>query len=124
MENSYKELNKENEDEQLIEFNKVRDEYNEHIAKLNNNLANPHPITLGIRPEDIYIDDATSDFKAKIDVVELLGKEQILHTLINETKIDLVVSSKIDVKTGDFINLRFDTSSAHLYDVENDKAII
>ena len=124
MVDNYQSLQNEIDEAQLKEFDKVREEYLGNIQKLNNYLSSPHLITLGIRPEDISLSNEKEGIKAIVDVVELLGKEQILHVLINDVKVDLVVSSKLDIKAGDEIYLSIDTLSAHLYDVDNEKAII
>ena len=124
MVDNYQSLQNEIDEAQLKEFDKVREEYLGNIQKLNNYLSSPHLVTLGIRPEDISLSNEKEGIKAIVDVVELLGKEQILHVLINDVKVDLVVSSKLDIKAGDEIYLSIDTLSAHLYDVDNEKAII
>ncbi len=123
---NYKSLGKENSDAQIQEFDKVKEEYRLKIDSLKAALSSPHPIIFGIRPEDISLceEKEAGAIKAKIDVVELLGKEQILHVLVNEVKIDLVISSKINVKAGNEVFLKIDVSSAHLYDKDNEKAIL
>ncbi len=126
MQNNYQSFEKEDKDAQLKEFEKVREEYHSKIDALKSDISTSHPIILGIRPEDISLCKPSDEgaIPGKIDVVELLGKEQILHVLVNEVKVDLVVSSKIDVKTGDEVSIRFDMSSSHLYDKGSEKAIL
>ncbi len=123
--NNYQSMNFDDKEKQMNEFDAVRLEYLSSIEQLENYKKSKHPIILGIRPEDIYLSDDKDSLKALVEVVELLGKEQIVHTVVDgEQKIDLVVSSKIDIKAGDYVNIKFDVNSVHMFDVETEKAII
>lgn len=106
------------------EFLKVKEEYKQERERLENALKDEHEVILGIRPEDITIAEGEKGTPATVDVVELLGKEQIVHVTIDNDKLDLIVPGKVEVKPGDAIKINIDTSSLHLFDVVNQKAII
>lgn len=123
MKNNYKLINSLPEQKQIEEFDAVEKEYLDKIKEYENNKFKSHKVIFGVRPEDISLVDE-GGIKASVDVVELLGKEQIVHANIGEQKIDLIVSSKIEVISGDIINIKIDVNSVHLFDVETEKAII
>ena len=110
-----------NEDKQYQEYLTAKEILESKINNYQQYLNNSHDIILGIRPEDISISD--KGLEAKVDVVELLGKEQIVHVVVDETKIDLLISSKVDIHIGDTIYLNFDKNSVHLFDIESEKAL-
>lgn len=126
MKNNYSSMNENGNEEQEIEFDAVKEEYESKIKEYENNITNSHEIIFGIRPEDIHLcdKDDKDGYVAQVEVVELLGKEQIVHTLVGNQKVDLVVSSKIDIHIGDILNIKFDVESVHMFDKETEKAII
>lgn len=126
MKNNYSSMNENGDEKQEIEFDAVKEEYENKIKEYENNIASPHEIIFGIRPEDIHLCDKEDKdgYVAQVEVVELLGKEQIVHTVVGNQKVDLVVSSKIDINIGDVVNIKFDVESVHMFDKETEKAII
>lgn len=126
MKNNYSSMNENGDEKQEIEFDAVKEEYENKIKEYENNIVNSHEIIFGIRPEDIHLCDKNDKdgYVAQVEVVELLGKEQIVHTLVGNQKVDLVVSSKIDIHIGDVLNIKFDVESVHMFDKEAEKAII
>ena len=126
MKNNYSSMNENGDEKQEIEFDAVKEEYENKVKEYENNITSPHEIIFGIRPEDIHLcdKDDKDGYVAHVEVVELLGKEQIVHTVVGNQKVDLVVSSKIDINIGDVVNIKFDVESVHMFDKETEKAII
>ena len=87
------------------------------------------PVTLGIRPEDVYVSghvpDGTcgSDVNARVDVKELMGNEIFLHLALNGTVFVARVTPRAMVNTGEDVCLTVDTTRLHLFDKESTKAI-
>ncbi len=77
-------------------------------------------ITLGIRSERfIASEKANADFKVKVDVVEMLGKEKILYTELSDGK-ELIISQPghYEYSTGEEHNFAFDVDALHFFDDE------
>ena len=72
---------------------------------------------LGLRPEDIIIDPKNKQFDLRIDMIEKLGAELILHCYLNGSQIGLQVKAdgRLNVKEGDLIGVRFDRKRVHLF---------
>ncbi|MBX0296953.1 ABC transporter ATP-binding protein [Haloarcula nitratireducens] len=79
----------------------------------------------GIRPEDIQVveDSTTSSVQARVDVVEELGSENLLHlTLSDETSIVARVNEAIHPTIDDIIELQFPEERVCLF-AENGRTI-
>ena len=92
---------------------------------------NNHQFVLGIRPEDIYIEDekATREnslVKAKVKVLEKLGNEILVYTNCSGKDGELVFRSKprTNIYEDDVISLRFDTKQIHLFDFNTEETIL
>ncbi|MBI3751488.1 MAG: sn-glycerol-3-phosphate ABC transporter ATP-binding protein UgpC [Chloroflexi bacterium] len=77
-------------------------------------------LVAGFRPEHLDLGD-TSDaagIRAKADVVEYLGDEELLHVTVegHEGDVVAVVSSEFRVKPGDVLELKLPLEKLHLFD--------
>ena len=89
-------------------------------------IDSPHPIIFGVRPENILISknmDAKHS-ELKVEMVELLGKNQIIHCKINETPIQIDASAKYQINIGEEISIKFDHENFHLFDKETQLSIL
>lgn len=87
-------------------------------------------ITLGIRPENIFLDkeiDHTSDRYSPIDieikVAELLGSETLLHFDLEDKPIIAKIISLENFERGQHIKLAIDFDFAHFFDGESEERI-
>jgi multiple sugar transport system ATP-binding protein len=86
-------------------------------------------ILLGIRPEDIHDEpifieaSAGSKISAKIDVSELLGAETMVYSSIGDQAFVARLDSRTDIKPGDKLDLAFEMSKAHFFDVDTEVRI-
>ena len=62
-------------------------------------------ITIGIRPEDIYIADKDYSFIGNIMSIQTLGKEIYVKARVGKWEITMVTSWDLDLKIGDSIAL-------------------
>lgn len=80
------------------------------------------PITIGIRPEDIYDGDKErfkdSTIDITVDVAELLGSETNIYMTLNDSSICAVVDGKAGINIGDKMTMSFDTTKMHFFDPE------
>ena len=84
-----------------------------------------HTIKIGIRPEDVIrSEDATKkvemskQFKTKVELPELLGKEYYVHFLLDNRRLISKVSDNDLISIGDEIELGFNMANLHLFDID------
>ena len=85
---------------------------------LNTNIKNQGKVSAGLRPEDFSIDD-NGPIKIKIDLVELIGSNSLLHGRLENSNEILVasISGVVDDKiVGKTIGLSFNDKNLHLFD--------
>ena len=102
----------------------------EHASEVSNDikaLLNNESVDtiLGIRPEDISLslDKLDNYYEVKVDVSELLGKEQIVHFDINEQELLANLSAKYEVSMGDALYVSLDNKYIHIFDKESEETI-
>lgn len=87
------------------------------------------PITLGIRPEHIHVnnEDLTgipaSEFDATITVSELTGAETILHAVYEDQEFIARVEATTSIEAGHQATLAFDMAHVHFFDAETGNRI-
>jgi multiple sugar transport system ATP-binding protein len=81
--------------------------------------------TLGIRPEDIEVksDSDRQTVTVEVDVVEPLGKEQILYFNLGNETFTSIINSYKQIKAGQEINVTFPELRLQLFDVNNGETI-
>ena len=108
-------------DKLYIPAEKAKDELKEYVDK---------PVKFGVRPEDIYDDEA---FKAanpdaviatNVEVSELMGSEVYLYLNYNDNTLTARVAPTTKSRTGDSIKVALDMNNIHLFDVETELTII
>jgi multiple sugar transport system ATP-binding protein len=83
-------------------------------------------IILGIRPEDIHDEPilietyANAKFSASIDVSELTGAETMVYSNFGGQDFVARLDSRSDIKAGDKVELAFDMSKSHFFDIDNE----
>jgi multiple sugar transport system ATP-binding protein len=84
----------------------------------------PHPgktIIVGFRPEHLDIGQGgpgVGSFRARADVVEYLGNEELLHISAADQDIVGIVGSEHRIKPGDIVDLVVPLDKLHLFDGE------
>ena len=87
------------------------------------------PVTLGIRPEDIYTEPerlerhAGSVITADIDIAELMGAEIYVYLNCGDQKMIVRTPGGYDKKAGDKAQFAFNMDKMHLFDKETEQAI-
>jgi multiple sugar transport system ATP-binding protein len=83
-------------------------------------------LVAGFRPEHLDIGDAganTGSFRARADVVEYLGNEELLHVNAANQDTVAIVDSSNRVRPGDIVNLVLPLDKLHLFDAETGEAL-
>lgn len=100
--------------------------YNEEKNNLKNEhdlqLKNLYEIILGVRPEDIYIENDINNKNPSVsiniecDVAELLGHETIVYGYIGGQRVVIKTSSANEINQGDKLIYQFDMNKVHFFD--------
>jgi multiple sugar transport system ATP-binding protein len=84
-------------------------------------------VVAGFRPEHLELGDLpnSATIRAKADVVEFLGDEELLHVTVqgHEGDVVAVVSSEHRVKPGDILDLKLPLEKLHLFNQETGDAL-
>jgi multiple sugar transport system ATP-binding protein len=83
-------------------------------------------IVAGFRPEHLDIGEASPEmasFRARADVVEYLGNEELLHVTAADQDVVAIVDSDHRVKSGDIVTLTLPSNKLHLFDGETGAAL-
>jgi multiple sugar transport system ATP-binding protein len=81
---------------------------------------------VGFRPEHVHIDDPRSDglqFDARVEVVEYLGNEKLVHAARNGTSLTALVPVDQPVAEGEQRVFAVSRAKLHLFDAEDGSAI-
>jgi multiple sugar transport system ATP-binding protein len=85
-------------------------------------------LEIGFRPEDLEIANGTGDgavrFPAKIEVVEYLGNQELLHADAEGNEVIALVSSDRKVQIGDNVEFTIPTEKLHLFDPETEESLV
>jgi len=81
---------------------------------------------VGFRPEHLDIGEpgpGLGSFRARADVVEYLGNEELLHLSAADADIVAIVSSEHRVHTGDIVNMVVPLDKIHVFDAETGHSV-
>jgi multiple sugar transport system ATP-binding protein len=85
-------------------------------------------VLVGFRPEDLQLDgdggSGVVKIPAKVDVVEYLGHEELLHTQADGHEIVALVPSEKRVRVGDAIEFAVAADKLHLFDPETEERVV
>lgn len=77
-------------------------------------------LVFGVRPDDIICSKrmVSNSFEIMCEVVELLGREQIVYTTFNGQKIVIKTSSSLSIDVNDKLYINFDLGKSHFFNPE------
>ncbi|VWL85176.1 ABC transporter ATP-binding protein [Oceanivirga miroungae] len=80
-------------------------------------------ITVGIRSERFKSSkEEKNSFEARVDVVEMLGKEKALYVVLKDnTQMIITVPGHYDYKVGEYHDFTFDLEALHYFDEEGNR---
>ncbi|ATD54395.1 ABC transporter ATP-binding protein [Clostridium chauvoei] len=87
-------------------------------------------VVLGIRPEDMYDDkeyitaNPNGVFEAKVEVTELMGAESYIYITKDGTSMTVRVNGSTALQTDQTAKFAMDTKAIHIFDKENELAIL
>jgi len=89
-------------------------------------LSNGQRVIAGFRPEHLEIggvDGEAGSFRARADVVEYLGNEELLHVSAADQDVVAIVDSDNRVRPGDIVDLKVPLEKLHLFEPESGETI-
>ena len=90
-----------------------------YSSKPNNNVD----IVLGIRPEDISLDNSAESIKMKVELIEPMGADTLIWTSIEETPLSIRIEGSSELKLEDEIKVKFDISRVSIFDKNSEERI-
>ena len=78
-------------------------------------------VTVGFRPEHLeagQVAGPTAQLRARTDVVEFLGNEELLHVTVSERSLLALVDASLKVRPGDVLDLYLPLDKMHVFDSE------
>jgi ABC-type sugar transport system ATPase subunit len=87
-------------------------------------------VVMGVRPEDIYLVDESASpavgrtLSARIEVVEPLGREDLLGVTVDDVQIRVLVDKTKGARVGDTVDLVFDLSKVQFFDPETELSLL
>ena len=94
-------------------------------AKLKTNSKHNGSVNVGLRPEDFTINEK-GPIKLNVELVELIGANTLIHGRLensNEILVASIAGVISESEIGNQINLSFDESKLHLFDVNSNQRI-
>ena len=83
-------------------------------------------LTAGFRPEHVHIANGAGDsvrFSAKVDNVEYLGDEQLIHALVKETRIIAKLPPNRTIEVGEDTTFAVPRQNLYLFDAETQERV-
>ncbi len=84
-------------------------------------------VLLGFRPEHLDLVEsggAVLKIPAKVDVVEYLGNEELIHAVVESNEVVALVPSDRRVKEGEQIELTVPAEKLHMFDPESERSLM
>ena len=85
---------------------------------------------MGVRPEDVDVADDSSPrvegltLSAKVEVVEPLGREDLLGVVVSGVNVRLLVDKTKRAKPGDLVDLVFNMNNVQFFDPETEESLL
>jgi multiple sugar transport system ATP-binding protein len=102
-----------------------------HLTGRREKIANERhgkQLEIGFRPEDLEVANGSGDgavrFPAKVDVVEYLGNQELLHAQVEGNEIVALVDSDRNVQVGDDVEFTILSDKLHLFDPETEESLV
>jgi multiple sugar transport system ATP-binding protein len=84
-------------------------------------------LLIGFRPEHLDVTDGRGDvvkIPARVDVVEYLGNEELIHAQAEGNEIVALIPSDRNVKPGSQIELSAPIDKLHVFDPETEQSLV
>ncbi|NOX62774.1 MAG: ABC transporter ATP-binding protein [Chloroflexi bacterium] len=79
-------------------------------------------VIMGVRPEHVSLADEGAS--GVINIVEPLGRDDLIDVRIGETDVQLLVEPGLGLRIGDHVKLHFDTENVQFFDPDTEKSLL
>lgn len=86
-------------------------------------IADGSAVTLGLRPEQLYIAPAGEGVAARVDLVEPIGLGQVIYLVVADQRIKIFTTQSRLLSVGDQVGLKIDPKNTLLFDPANGKRL-
>jgi multiple sugar transport system ATP-binding protein len=99
-----------------------------HAARAAADRPRGSELLIGFRPEDLVLEDGGGTngarLPARIDVVEYLGHEELIHAEAGGTEILALISSARKVRPGELVDFTLPLEKLHLFDPATEQRLV
>lgn len=89
-------------------------------VKLEHKIKENTVVQIGFRPEDVRVQESANSFEGRLNIKELLGKEQLLYFAVSQTENVTVLSDSYNkFMEHKSYNLTIDNSKVHVFSSES-----
>ncbi len=91
-------------------------------AERGSKAAGSGQVIMGIRPEDVQIAD--EGVPGEVYIVEPLGRDDLVDVRIGDSSIHVLADPKLNVKIGDHVRIKFNTSKVQFFDTTTEDSLL
>jgi ABC-type sugar transport system ATPase subunit len=91
--------------------------------RLNGNRQDGRDVLFGVRPEDLYPDEA-GQIAGEVDLVEPLGRDDLLVVRAGDTQVHALAPAASGFRSGSQVRLRLDPERVHLFDPSTERSLL
>jgi multiple sugar transport system ATP-binding protein len=84
----------------------------------------PAEVVIGIRPEDVYLSTADHAIGVEVELMEQLGAETILHTIVGNQKLVLKLEKGTNFQHGENVGLLIPPTQLHFFDPATEQRLV
>ena len=81
-------------------------------------------VRMGIRPEDIHVVDGDDGLVGEVNVVEPLGRDDLLDVRIGGEQFLVLADPHKRIRAGNPVRLRFDMDNVQFFDIETERSLL
>ena len=81
-------------------------------------------VRMGIRPEDIHVVEDNEDLVGTVNVVEPLGRDDMLDVRIGAEQFLVLADPHTHVRAGDQVKLKFDMVNVQFFDIQTEHSLL
>ncbi|MHA1553265.1 MAG: TOBE domain-containing protein [Alphaproteobacteria bacterium] len=94
------------------------------VPMARNGVAEGQPVLLGIRPDDLVVDDTNPLIEGSVLVQEPLGAETLIYVTVGGTEVVAKASGREPPPVGSTVRLGASPESMHVFDIDSGEALV
>ncbi|MBO0993291.1 ABC transporter ATP-binding protein [Bacillus sp. SD088] len=93
------------------------------LGQISKDLDHTGNVSIGIRPEDIYLSKSSKGIEMKVEYIELMGADLNVHGQINSADVIFRLDPETDIKENDVVHLEIPARKIHLFDPKTEHSL-